>query len=121
MHWAIPREFIKVMRLFQGLTELMPCPRALVQTRSFIANTAFDVDEQVIEPLRTIWKVIVIPPKFNRAISREYDKDLYKARHLLENFFARLKQFLAIATRYDKCTANFLGEIYLAASMAWLN
>ncbi len=39
---------------------------------------------------------------------------------LIENFFARLKHYRAIATRYDTRTANFLGAIYLAASIAWL-
>jgi transposase len=46
---------------------------------------------------------------------------LYKARHLIENFFARLKQYRAIATRYDKRGRNFLGAIYLAAAVVWLN
>ncbi|MDC8450124.1 MAG: transposase, partial [Nitrospira sp.] len=64
---------------------------------------------------------IVIPPKSNRTINREYDEDLYRVRHLIENFFARLKQFRAIATRYDKRAATFLGAIDLAASVIWLN
>jgi transposase len=42
------------------------------------------------------------PPKANRKIQRDYDKDLYKARHLIENFFAKLKLFRAIATRYAR-------------------
>jgi transposase len=42
------------------------------------------------------------------------------ASHLIENFFANLKQYRAIATRYDKRSANFLGGIYLAASIIWL-
>jgi transposase len=41
----------------------------------------------------------VIPPKANRRLFRDYDRDLYMARHLIENFFAKLKQFRAIATR----------------------
>ncbi|MEG3991522.1 IS5/IS1182 family transposase, partial [Microcoleus sp. S28C3] len=41
---------------------------------------------------------------------------LYQARHLIENFFAKLKQFRAIATRFDLRGLNFLGGIYLAAS-----
>lgn len=40
--------------------------------------------------------------------------------NLMENFFARLKQYRAIATRYDKTTRNFLGAIHLVASMVWL-
>lgn len=39
----------------------------------------------------------------------------------IENFFALLKQYRAIATRYDKRAVNFLGAIYLAASVIWLN
>jgi transposase len=75
----------------------------------------------VIRPLQQAGKTIVIPPKSNRTTPREYDKDLYRARHLIENFFARLKQFRAIATRYDKRATNFLGAIYLIASLTWLN
>jgi transposase len=62
----------------------------------------------------------VIPSKKNRLQPRPYDKELYKARHLIENFFAKLKQFRGIATRYDKCSSNFLGGIYLAASFILL-
>ncbi|MFN5513645.1 MAG: transposase [Cyanobacteriota bacterium] len=63
---------------------------------------------------------VVIPPKKNRQVQRSYDKALYKARHLIENFFAKLKQFRAIATRYDKRSVNFLGAIHLAASIILL-
>lgn len=45
----------------------------------------------------------------------------YKVRHLIENFFARLKRYRAIATRYDKTARNFLGAIHLAVTMVWLN
>ena len=44
---------------------------------------------------------------------------LYKARHLVENFFAKLKQYRALATRYDKRSANFLsGSISYMVSVA---
>ena len=66
-------------------------------------------------------KTAVIPCKKNRLVQREYDKDLFKARHLIENFFCKLKQYRAIATRYDKTACVFLSAIYLAASVTWLN
>ena len=50
-------------------------------------------DERVIAPLEKAGKTAVIPPKANRKQPRAYDKELYKARHLIENFFAKLKQF----------------------------
>jgi transposase len=40
---------------------------------------------------------------------------------LVENFFYKLKQFRAIATRYDKTAGNFLAPINLAAATIWLN
>ena len=92
-----------------------------MQAEALIADKAFDADKRVIEPLTAAGKTVVIPPKSNRRSPRTYDRDLYKARHLIENFFARLKQFRAIATRYDKTARNFLAAIYLAASVVWLN
>ncbi len=57
----------------------------------------------------------VIPPKRNRKSPRAYDKDLYKERNLIERFFAKLKQFRRVATRYDKLLVNYMGFVKLAA------
>jgi transposase len=92
-----------------------------MEADTLIADRAFDADKRVIEPLTEAGKNMVIPPKSNRKTSRNFDRHLYKARHLIENFFARLKQFRAIATRYDKTARNFLAAIHLAASVVWLN
>ena len=92
-----------------------------MQADALIADKAFDADERVVDPLTAAGKQVVIPPKSNRKRPRTYDKELYKARHLIENFFARLKQYRAIATRYDKTARNFLAAVYLAASVDWLN
>jgi len=92
-----------------------------MQADALIADKAFDADKRVIEPLTAAGKTVVIPPKSNRRPPRTYDRELYKARHLIENFFARLKQFRAIATRYDKTARNFLAAVYLVASAVWLN
>jgi len=88
---------------------------------SFLADKAYDADERVLKLLADSGVEAVIPPKSNRKEQREYDKELYKARHLIENFFGKLKQYRAIATRYDKTARNFLGAIHLAASIIWLN
>jgi transposase len=88
---------------------------------ALIADKAYDAEERVIEPLERVGKTAVIPPKANRKTPRPYDRDLYKARHLIENFFAKLKQYRAIATRYDKRALHFLGAIHLAATVIWLN
>jgi len=40
---------------------------------------------------------------------------------LIENFFAKIKQFRTIATRYEKTARNFLAAVQLVASVVWLN
>ena len=101
----------------EGADALLPA----IEADTLIADKAFDADKRVIEPLAAAGKRTVIPPKSSRKSRRDYDKDLYKERHLIENFFCRLKQFRAIATRYDKTARNFLAAIYLAATAIWLN
>ena len=75
----------------------------------------------MLEPLARAGRTAVIPPKADRKDPRPYDKELSEARHLIENFFAKLKQYRAIATRYDKRARNFLAAIHLAAVVTWLN
>jgi transposase len=86
-----------------------------------IADKGYDAEARVLAPLREAGKAAVIPPKRNRTEQRAYDRDLYEARHLIENFFCKLKQFRAIATRYDKTARNFLAAVYLAATVILLN
>jgi transposase len=92
-----------------------------MQADMLIADKAFDADQRVIELLEAAGKTAVIPPKANRTSPRSYDQHIYKARHLIENFFAKIKQFRAIATRYDKTARNFLAAVHLVASVVWLN
>jgi len=86
-----------------------------------LADKGYDAEARVLAPLRAAGKTAVIPSKRNRKIQRAYDRDLYQARHLIENFFCKLKQFRAIATRYDKTKRNFLAAVYLAATAILLN
>ena len=92
-----------------------------MQADALLADKAFDADKRVIEPLLAAGKTPVIPCTPSRSLKRAYDKVLYEERHLIENFFCRLKQFRAIATRYDKRAASFLAGIYAAAIVIWLN
>ena len=101
----------------QGADALLPHMKADV----LLADKAFDADERLIEPLLAAGKTVVIPPRSTRKNPRPFDKEMYKARHLIENFYCRLKQFRAIATRYDKTARNFLAAIHLAAAIIWLN
>ena len=88
--------------------------------QTVIADRAYDAQARLVKPLLDIGKEVVIPSRCTNKQPREYDRHLYQARHLIENFFARLKQYRAIATRYDKTARNFLGAIHLVASVVWL-
>jgi len=72
-----------------GADHLIPT----MQADLLIADKAFDADQRVLEPLCAAGKTAVILPKANRVLPRDFDRDLYKARHLIENFFAKLEQF----------------------------
>ncbi len=100
-----------------GADALLPQVAAPV----LIADKGYDAEARVLAPLREAGKTAVIPPKRNRKVQRDYDRDLYQARHLAENFFCKLKQFRAIATRYDKTKRNFLAAVQLAAAVILLN
>jgi transposase len=108
---------------WERIKHLLPGRHLLPTMESdvLLADKAFDADERVIASLAAAGKAAVIPPKANRRLPRDVDRHLYAARHLIENFFASLKQFRAIATRYDKTARNFIAAVHLAASAIWLN
>jgi putative transposase len=63
-----------------------------------------------------------IPPKSNRKVQYHYDKAVYKKRHLVENLFAKIKDWRRIHTRYDRCAHTFMSAICIAATVIfWLN
>ena len=63
----------------------------------------------------------VIPPKKNRIVQREYDKALYRLRHLVENAVLHLKRWRGIATRYAKNSSSFLAAVQIRCIALWAN
>ena len=64
----------------------------------------------------------VIPNKSNRKQVFPFDAERYKLRNVIERTFCRLKDFRALATRYDKTARNFLAGFCLATALAyWIN
>ena len=62
----------------------------------------------------------VIPPKSNRRFPAEFDRDTYKWRHLIENFFGKLKEYRGIATRCCKTDTSFTAFIAIVATIIQL-
>lgn len=89
--------------------------------RILIADKGYDAFQRVIAPALQAGKQVVIPSIRDRRPQRTYDRALYRLRHRIENFFAKLKQWRGIATRYDKTACNFLGAVQAACAFVWLN
>ena len=82
----------------------------------FLADRAFDANwlrealiDAGIEP--------VIPPKSSRRCPAEFDREAYRWRHLIENFFGKLKEYRGIAMRCCKTDESFSAFIALAATV----
>ena len=77
---------------------------SLIKDREFgalLADKAFDADWRV-KDLTERGSKVVIPPRSNRKAAREYDKEMYKWRHPVENFFRKLKEFKKVTIRAEK-------------------
>jgi transposase len=83
---------------------------------ALLGDKAFDVD-WLRAALDERGAVAVIPSKTNRKAAISFDRDVYHWRHLIENTFAKLKEFRAVATRYDKTDTSYAATIHLAAAI----
>ena len=83
---------------------------------ALLADRAYN-SKSIIDKATAQNMTIVIPNKSNAVNVRPFDSHVYKSRHLIENFFQRLKVFRRIATRYEKLDSRFLGLIYLTSTI----
>ena len=93
----------------------------LNQIEALLADKAYAARARLLDRLEQHQVEAVIPPKSKQKDPWEFDRDKYRWRHLIENFFAKLKQYRGIATRYDKRACAFLGAIHWVAAVIWLN
>jgi transposase len=87
--------------------------------RHVIADRAYDA-EHFHDTILDAGAIPVIPPRPERRRPHACNWRLYRERNLIERFFAKLKQFRRVATRYDKLLANFRGFVLIAAITIWL-
>ena len=85
-----------------------------------IADRAYDADH-LTAPLRQAGISVIIPSTRSRRIAVPHDADTYRQRNRIERFFCRLKQFRAIATRYDKRADHFRAATKFIAALISLN
>ena len=91
-----------------------------IEAENLIADRGYDTND-IVEAATKAGMQAVIPPKKNRKTKREYDRHIYKIRHLVENAFLHLKQWRSVATRYAKKSSSFLAIVQIRCLVLWLN
>jgi transposase len=87
-----------------------------VQFEGLIGDKAFDAN-WIVDELDERGARIVISQRPNRRAPLAIDEEVYKWRHLIENFFGKLKEYKRIAMRSDKTDQSFAAMIHLAAAV----
>ena len=83
---------------------------------ALLADKAFD-SNWIIEEMKERGAQIVISQRPQRKAPLTIDAEIYKWRHLVENFFAKLKECKAVAMRCEKTDRNFRSMIYACAAV----
>ena len=83
-----------------------------------LADRGYDTNA-ILEQAARQGMTPVIPPRKHRLLQRDYDKYLYKLRHLVENAVLRLKGWRGISTRYAKRASSFLAIVQIRCLVLW--
>lgn len=86
-----------------------------LQALFLIGDKGYDSQDLVLE-VKKQGMLAVIPSRKNRKKPRYYNREIYKDRNFVERFFARLKQFRRVATRYEKKAENYLAMVHIASA-----
>ncbi|WP_305415136.1 IS5 family transposase [Oceanobacter sp. 3_MG-2023] len=84
-----------------------------------LADKGYDSDA-FIQRIESQDSRTVTPPRHHRKKQRDYDRELYKKRNLVERCFLKLKRYRRIATRYGRLARNYLSMLCLVSSIIWL-
>lgn len=85
-----------------------------------IADKGYD-SERIRETIESRGARPAIPRKRNSVKGNaDLDRGLYRYRHLVENAFARLKHYRAVASRFDKLKRNYESVVAMACMILWL-
>jgi transposase len=84
-----------------------------------IADKSYDADD-FRQTIRDSGAEPVIPPRTNRKELYDYDKHLYKERHLVECFINKIKQYRRVFSRFEKLAKRYLGFLSFVSALIWL-
>ena len=84
-----------------------------------IADKGYD-SKEFVEAVENKGGEAVVPTRSNAKTPREIDWPRYQDRNLVERFWAKVKQYRRVATRYEKKAQNFLAFVQVASIMILL-
>ena len=90
-----------------------------IKNSDVLADKGYD-DDKFIKTIEIQGCRAAIPPRKNRKDPRDYDKDLYKERHLIECFFGKIKYFRRVFSRFDKTAQDYVAFLNVVAIDIWL-
>jgi transposase len=96
----------------EALLEAMPEGATLLADKGYDSNAICEAAAR-----KNVWANI--PSCSNRRQRFPFSGWLYRQRNLVERFFNRIKHFRGIATRYDKCSENYLAAVKLICARIW--
>ena len=96
-------------------------PLVPILTNCWVAGDRGFDSKNFREELIKIGATPCIPPRKSNRIQYYYSETFYAHRHVVENFFARIKRKRRVGTRYEKLSETFLGFVTLAAIIDWLH
>lgn len=89
------------------------------EAQAVIADKGYDSDE-LVKTITEQAAQAVIPPRVNRTEQREYDRHLYRERHLVECFIGKIKHYRRVFSRFEKLSKNYLGFLSFVSALVWL-
>ena len=84
-----------------------------------IPDKGYD-DNRTRDTILEMGAEVVIPSRSCRKAPIDHDAYLYRARHAVENLFAKMKHFRSLATRYGKTARNYAAMVAIACMVIWL-
>ena len=122
IHLAVDANGMPV-RIFVTAGTIHDCKQAIplidgIFAECLLADRGYD-SKKIIEKALSQHMNVVIPPKKNCRAQRDYDRYLYKLRHLVENAFFHLKRWRGICMRYAKHTSFFVAAVQIRCFALW--
>ena len=111
---GLPARLILTAGQRQDVTQA-EAPLADLRPKVVIADKGYD-SKALVASIEASGAEAVIPTQSDRSVQRTVDRERYKDRNLAERFWAKVKRFRRVATRYDKTARSFLAFVHLVAA-----